>query len=185
MNKPNRNSVEAADVYVSVNAEHNTPARQFLWALPFLLALALLVGAPVVIGRLFMRRYGDPELVRAAAGGDAATVRERLRRGAPANSYHLEGSSALWWAVNSGSLETVRVLLGHGADPNSSGQFNTVIEEAVAGLEMDDGKPRRAIAQALLDQAPRITNPQQVALLREALRAAAGQPSGRGPRSKR
>jgi hypothetical protein len=171
-----RRTQQAADRYALFEAHEKRPGRRFLWVLPVLVALALLVGIPLGASYLMVREYGDQELVRAAAGGDAAGVRERLRRGAPANSYHIEGTSALWCAVRSGSLETVQVLLEHGADPNSSGQFNTVIEQAVGGLDVDDGKPRRAIAQALLDQAPRITNPQQVALLRNALKARSSRP---------
>ena len=126
----------------------------------------------------FRRAYGDPELVRAAAMGDAPRVRSLLQRGAPVESYHLEGSSALWWAVASGSRETVQALLEHGADPNSSGQWATVIETAAGSIDLDDGKPRRAIATLILDQAPRIKDPTQLQLLRAAL---AKKPAGGSP----
>lgn len=131
--------------------------------------LALVVTPFAIIYAQLRRDYGDPELVRASAGGDAPRVRTLLDRGAPANSYHLEGSSALWWAVESGSLETVQLLLDHGADLNSRGQYS-VIETAVARLDEEDGKPRRAIAESLLlARAAQIQDPAQVRALREAL----------------
>jgi ankyrin repeat protein len=134
------------------------------------LGLLALVAAPfVLIYAHFRRVYGDPALVAAASNGDARTVRALLNRGAPANSYHIEGSSALWWAVASGSLETVQLLLDHGADSNSRGQFDSVIDQAIQNLDLGDGKPRRAIAEALLARAAQIRDPEQVKALREAL----------------
>jgi hypothetical protein len=133
-----------------------------------LLILALVLGT-IFKGYLdFRRAYGDPELVRAAARGDATRVRQLLQHGSPANSYHLEGSSALWWAVSSGSLECVQLLLDHGADPNGRGQWDSVIEQAVQDLEFNDGKPRAAIIQALLAQRSRIRDPAQLKLLEDA-----------------
>jgi ankyrin repeat protein len=131
--------------------------------------LALVLGT-IFKGYLdFRRAYGDPELVRAAAGGDATRVRQLLQHGSPTNSYHLEGSSALWWAVSSDSLECVQLLLDHGADPNGHGQWDSVIEKAVQDLEFnDDGKPRTAIIQALLAQRSRIRDPAQLKLLEDA-----------------
>ncbi len=135
-----------------------------------LLTVAVLFGVPLGWFYLeFRRSYGEPDLVAAAANGDAFKVRKLLQRGAPPESYHIEGSSALWWAVNSGSPETVKALLDYGADPNSSGQWSTVIETAAGNVETYDDEPHRAIARMLLAQAPRIKNPAQVQLLRKAL----------------
>ena len=118
--------------------------------------------------------FGGPfnaELVGAASRGDAPKVRRLLRWGASPNSYHLEGSSALWWAVSSGSLETVQLLLEKGADPNSRGQWNSVIEQAaaLAPEPWDREQERRAIVRALLDRAAQIRDPAQVKLLKDAL----------------
>ncbi len=132
---------------------------------------ALVLAAAPFVGFYMdcQRAYGDTELVRMAAMGNVAEVRARLERGSPANACHLEGSSAFWWAVNGGSLETVLLLLEHGADVNSRGQFNTVIEEALVNIDHKDGRPGKAIAMALLDRASQIRDPKQLAILREAV----------------
>lgn len=135
------------------------------------LAILGLYLSGIVAGYLdFRRAYGDPELVRAAAGGEALRVRQLLQHGSPANSYHLEGSSALWWAVSSGSLECVQLLLDHGADPNGRGQWDTVIEQSVLNLNLNDGKPRAAIVKALLARGSQIKDLAQLKLLKEAAR---------------
>jgi ankyrin repeat protein len=136
----------------------------------YCLALVTFVVLPFWVCQVeFAIEYGDPKLVRAAAMGDAARVRVFLERGSPVNSYHMEGSSALWWAVYGGSLETVELLLRYGAEVNSRGQFQSVIETAVEQLRWEDDEPRRAIAQALLARAAKIKDPAQVRLLKEAV----------------
>lgn len=154
------------------------PSREWLLWVGIVLLLAL-VAAPFLWTYLELRReYGDPEIVVAATNGDAQKVGELLRRGSPADSYHLEGSSALWWAVESNSPETVQVLLEHGADPNSKGQWNTVIDQAVDNLETyDNAAPNRRIIQLLLDRANQIKDPAQVAKLKDCLKSKAPTPT--------
>lgn len=159
--------------------------RALRWAL--ILAMLALTATPVVMGYFeFKKAYGDPALVAAASSGDAARVRTLLERGSPANSFHLEGSSALWWAVSSGSAETVQLLLDHGADPNCPGQWSTVIEQAIQNLELEDGQSSLAVPRTLLVRSRQFKDPEQVKLLREAVakkQTAPSKPPGvRAPR---
>ena len=147
-----------------------------------LAGLCLLLAVPcVTVYHQYRAWSGDQELVSAAAGGNAAKVRRLLSRGSHANSYHPEGSSALWWAVSSGNPECVRLLLQYGADPNSRGQFNSVIDQAVQDLDGGDEQAQIAIAQALLDRAPWIKDAAQVHLLKKALTTKRARLPGRRP----
>jgi hypothetical protein len=150
-----------------------TPTRRKrLSALAPLVALLLLIGIPITALYVQLRQdYGDPALVAAASNGDAAQVRALLKRGSPANSHHLEGSSALWWAVAANSPETVQLLLDHGADPNSTGQWNTVFQQAAQNLDHDGSAKGTAIARLLLQHRALIADQAQVDLLDEALTA--------------
>lgn len=156
------------------DAPISTPRRAWLTrsrmiGITCLTVVALLVGGIVAFYLDFRRTYGDLNLVGAASSGDAARVRKLLEHGSPANSYHIEGSSALWWAVFSGNLECVQLLLDHGADPNGRGQWDTVIEQSVQNLNLNDGKPRAAIVKALLARGSQIKDPAQLELLKEAV----------------
>ncbi|MFE9251547.1 ankyrin repeat domain-containing protein [Streptomyces sp. NPDC007088] len=57
-------------------------------------------------------------LVPAAVFGEPAEVRRLLAAGAPAESANREGTTPLCAARAWGHEDTVRVLLGHGADPD-------------------------------------------------------------------
>jgi hypothetical protein len=84
----------------------------------------------VVSTIMHLRR--DADLVGAAGDGNAVQVQVLLRHGANPNATHLEGSSALWWAVCSQSLPTVQELLAAGASPDSRGQYDSVLDQALA-----------------------------------------------------
>lgn len=64
-------------------------------------------------------RQGIPELHRAAATGDAATIDELLRHGARVDEPDRDGWTALHWAAEAGDLHAATLLLGGGADPNA------------------------------------------------------------------
>lgn len=117
------------------------------------LAVVMLTGATYGFYLLHQR---DAELrqrfalVAACSAGDTEKVKILLDQGADPNSTHLEGSSALWWAVEVESVPTVRLLLEHGADANSMGQHNSVLENAQEGLGMTDDKRAQARYQEII-----------------------------------
>jgi hypothetical protein len=59
----------------------------------------------------------DEELLDAAREGDAARVKELLRKGANANARDKSGWTPLHWAASYGRVDVARLLLEHGADP--------------------------------------------------------------------
>ena len=64
-------------------------------------------------------RYGVKPLSLAALNGNAAITEALLKAGADANTANNEGETALMTASRSGSLEVVKSLLAHKADPNA------------------------------------------------------------------
>jgi len=139
-------------------------------AIAGVVALLALVVLPVAVTYAqFRHSYGAPALVAAAANGDAVRVRKLLKRGAPANSYDPEGSSALWWAVSANSPESVQLLLDHGADPNFRGLWNSVVDKAIQNLDHDDTDQGKAVARALLAYKSRISDSNQIDTLGRAL----------------
>jgi uncharacterized protein len=61
---------------------------------------------------------GNTQLMRAALGGDTASVKDLLRKGADVNAQNLEGRTALMFAVINLHTETITALLKFGADVN-------------------------------------------------------------------
>jgi ankyrin repeat protein len=59
--------------------------------------------------------HGMTPLMSACAGGDIATVRYLISRGADVNGHNASGS-ALMWAIDSGNVEIVHLLLDNGVD---------------------------------------------------------------------
>ncbi|MHC4592876.1 MAG: ankyrin repeat domain-containing protein, partial [Planctomycetota bacterium] len=57
----------------------------------------------------------------AAKAGILASIRHLLKKGADANSYDPEGYTPLFPAAREGHEEVVKLLLAHGADPNTPG----------------------------------------------------------------
>ncbi|XP_041982480.1 uncharacterized protein LOC121735648 [Aricia agestis] len=71
-------------------------------------------------------------LLEAAARGDAGRVASLIRAGAPVDARDENGISALQRAAADGHVDVVRVLLEHGADPNTQDRVhgNTATHEA-------------------------------------------------------
>ncbi|MFZ2449988.1 MAG: ankyrin repeat domain-containing protein [Methylovulum miyakonense] len=61
----------------------------------------------------------SPALLQAATEGEAALVRQLLSDGADINAMDEGGWDALHRAVRQGNVETARILLDHGANPNT------------------------------------------------------------------
>ena len=59
--------------------------------------------------------HGMTPLMSACAGGDLPMVRHLISLGADVNGHNVSGS-ALMWAVDSGSLEIVELLIENGVD---------------------------------------------------------------------
>jgi hypothetical protein len=110
--------------------------------------IVALVAFKGITGFLQVKKRLD--LVSASASGNAAKVKFLLAQGADPNSEHIEGSSALWWAVEADSLPTVQVLLSNGANPNSRGQYNSVIEDALARYADAEGTPQEPAAKSIV-----------------------------------
>lgn len=99
------------------------PMKRCKWSLPirclvtgalvFLVALCLVVGAP-----LWYRRNFNWEFISAAGSGDIQKVRAELDAGVPPDQPHWQGASAMSFAAFYGREEVVKLLLARGADPN-------------------------------------------------------------------
>ena len=63
---------------------------------------------------------GDLRLVEAAKNNDARTVRTLISQKADAKSSDLDGTTALHWAAQNGSLEIADALLTAGADAKAA-----------------------------------------------------------------
>ncbi len=76
----------------------------------------------LLLGTQSPQRQDDlnKQLVTAAADGDLAAVSELLAEGADVNADNGFGVTPLYTAADWGNLELVRLLLEHGADPDSS-----------------------------------------------------------------
>ena len=90
-------------------------------------------------------RDADPligELLQAADRGDTAVVLDLLASGVDVNAHSEGESTALLMAVRNGHIETIRVLLEHGAHPNP-----------------DDSRGYTALTHAILRSLPRRWHP--------------------------
>ena len=59
-----------------------------------------------------------PDIVQAAKQDDIATVENLIAAGVDVNATQGDGATALHWAAHRNNLESVRLLLNAGADPN-------------------------------------------------------------------
>ncbi len=75
--------------------------------------------APVLALIGGMAMAGEPELLAAAAQGDAAAVRAELAAGTPVDARTARGETALLLATHGNHFEAARVLIEAGADVNA------------------------------------------------------------------
>ena len=104
--------------------------RRFWWPDILLISISLMLcGAPFIPQSIWssvtelvlgMSPQANNLMVTAAGGGLLARVRYLLKRGVPADVWDDQGCSAIAAAAGSKSPETVRLLLDHHANPNSS-----------------------------------------------------------------
>ena len=85
-----------------------------------------LVALCAVSFRSVALNAADPEsehvLFQAVRRGDAALLKDLLRRGTPPDIRDRDGSTPLMAAALHGSAEMVALLLEHGADPGEIGR---------------------------------------------------------------
>src|SRR5262245_49124969 len=65
----------------------------------------------------------DRRLPDAARKQDRAAIRAFLREGADVNGRHPDGATALHWATHWDDIQTVKLLVGAGADVNAANDF--------------------------------------------------------------
>jgi uncharacterized protein len=63
------------------------------------------------------------ELINAARGGDAQTVRSLLIKGADPKTTDVDGTTALHWVVRAGDLESAGLLIKNGADVSALDRY--------------------------------------------------------------
>jgi ankyrin repeat protein/outer membrane protein assembly factor BamB len=79
-----------------------------------------------LIMAVFLSAYAQSDnlpLFKAAKTNDVAKLTELIKAGADVNSKSEYGATALTFAVEKNSLEAIKVLLEHGADPNNRDRF--------------------------------------------------------------
>jgi ankyrin repeat/SOCS box protein 13 len=81
-------------------------------------------------------------LARAALEGHLSCVEFLLSKGVPVDSTLDGGGTALFWAAYRSHTEVARVLLEHGADPNSSNRGTKILE--IAGSMEGEEQPRKS-----------------------------------------
>src|SRR6516225_1521409 len=65
----------------------------------------------------------DSRLIQAVRSSDHAAVRNYLNTGGNANARQADGTSAVEWAVSRDDLETVKLLIGGGADVKAPNRY--------------------------------------------------------------
>ncbi|MBI3862428.1 MAG: ankyrin repeat domain-containing protein [Planctomycetia bacterium] len=75
-----------------------------------------------------------PLILAARRHGNSATVKRLLERGADASATNVFGIGALHTAAASGDLDSVRLLMEHGADVNAYPELKVPTHELAAGM---------------------------------------------------
>jgi ankyrin repeat protein len=85
----------------------------------------------------------EPALTRAAASGDADTVRKLLREGVDVNTRNQWGQTALFLACSYAyrNAELIKVLLDAGADPNVRERWGGTVLVSAVGTASDENRP--------------------------------------------
>ncbi|MDQ0427441.1 Zn-dependent protease with chaperone function [Planomicrobium stackebrandtii] len=74
---------------------------------------------------------GETSLMSAASLGDLAATEESIANGEDVHATDADGSDALMYAIYSGNIAVIQVLLDAGADVNTMDDYSTVLASAV------------------------------------------------------
>ena len=96
------------------------------------LSMACLLATAVFV--TVTRASGDTPLIKAVKANDVAGVRTLIKSGASVNAKAGDGSTALLWAANNGSVEIARAGRSEGNGRHS---------ERLRHHPVDSGEPRR------------------------------------------
>ena len=98
-------------------------------------------------------KIGETALMAAAFGGYGEIIDTLLAQGADTdvNTQRNEGQTALMAAASNGNLDTVRVLLGHGAEVNTKDNFG------FTALMYADGQQHSDVVQLLINSGATVT----------------------------
>src|SRR6202000_1301965 len=98
--------------------------------MPFLFLLAAITG----VSAATLPPTG-PEVADVAQRQDNAALREFIRQHVPVNTPQADGTTALQWAAHWNDTETVKLLIGAGADVKTVNRYGAtpISEAAVLG----------------------------------------------------
>ena len=99
------------------HASTRVPTRHAKVRAPHWLGLISLATAII-----FAASTGSP-LIDAVKAGDRETVRRLVKQPALVNMSEADGTTALHWAVRADDLETAKLLLSAGANPNAANRY--------------------------------------------------------------
>src|ERR1044071_9136836 len=110
------NSVTVRRQWISMLSSRNPVASAFRRIVPFVLAIALVVGV----------HASSSDVADAAKAKDAVAVKALLKTGADVNAAQGDGMTALHWAASNGDAALVQMLLSAGANIRATTRLGAI-----------------------------------------------------------
>src|ERR1051325_4726910 len=110
------NSVTVRRQWISMLSSRNPVASAFRRIVPFVLAIALVVGV----------HASSSDVADAAKAKDVVAVKALLKTGADVNAAQGDGMTALHWAAANGDAAMVQMLLSAGANIRATTRLGAV-----------------------------------------------------------